>query len=439
VTESSALEKFAEAHGLAHSGSASLPAQGNLLSRGGQVKGAATGALPGGEQGTLAFYTYTYTTTDADHHTETHHRFFTIVVTAVPESIGFMPALGFTGSESEMSGFGAALGESVQVDLDGDKGLDGAHCYRYKGASENFTRQLLSPALVDWLARSEADLGFELADGVLCTSRKGYLEDVAALEALCAEAAHLTAAIRSESEEEEGTGGAAAEAAKDPNASDPRVEAALREVAVEPPADVNAAAATFRRHVSRSPRTIWRALRYAVAIAALLNIPGAAIPILLAVAGSWIALAAIEVLLIAIVFFFVFRKEVRQTAQGSAGEAFFRAYAKSREMTLEEPLHFAATHAEAKLPWKPDRVLTGPLPGGGEGSLCIHGDGSKRADRIAVVAGPAGPVAESELEAEPKGLSAKDLDTYLEQLAGEDALRSASPGTAAPRATTAPR
>jgi hypothetical protein len=89
-------------------------------------------------------------------------------------------------------------------------------------------------------------------------------------------------------------------------------------------------------------------------------------------------------------------------------------------MRLEEPLRFAATHAEAKLPFRPDRVLTGPLPGGGEGSFCIYGDGSKREDRVAVVAGPAGPVAESELEAEPQGLTTKDLDTYLEQLAGED-------------------
>jgi hypothetical protein len=104
--------------------------------------------------------------------------------------------------------------------------------------------------LIDWLARSEADLGFELADGVLCTSRKGYVEDATALTALCADAAHLTAAIRRESVEEEGSAGAAAEAAKDPNAQDPRVEAALRQVAVDPPADINAATATFRGHVA---------------------------------------------------------------------------------------------------------------------------------------------------------------------------------------------
>jgi hypothetical protein len=412
------LRKFADANGLTYASSATLPALGNLLSRDGRVEGAATGELSGGEQGTLAYYTYTYTTTDNDHHTEVHHQYFTIAVTRVPESIGFMPAFGFHGAESDMSGLGAAVGESVQVDLGGDAALHGASCYRYKGADKGFTQQLLSPALIDWLARSDADLGFELADGVLCTSRKGYLDDATALAALCADAVHLTAAIRGESVEEEGSAGAAAAAAKDPNAHDPRVEAALRRVPVDPPADINAAKATFRGHVARSPETIWRCFRYAVAIAAILNVPAAAAPILLALAGAWAVLAGIEVLLVAIIFFFVFRKEVRQTAEGSATEAFYRAYAKSRGLKLEEPLHFAATHAEAKLPWKPDRVLVGSLGGHAEAALCILGDGSKRSDHIAFVAGPAGPVKESELEAGPNGLAAKDLDAYVGRLTG---------------------
>jgi hypothetical protein len=424
MDDDSGLGRFAAAHGLTDRVPGALPAEGDLLSRGGQVKDAAAGTLPGGEAATLAHYTYSYTTTDADHHSHTEHRFFTIVVTRIPESIGFMPALGFVGGESEMSGLGGELGEQVQVDLGGYPELHGAHIYRYKGASETFTQRLVSPALLDWLARSEADLGFELTDGVLCTSRKGYLEDAASLEGLCADATHLTAAIRAESQEEEGTGDAEATAAKGP-ATDPRVEAALREVAIDPPADVNAAAATFRSHVARSPRTIGRALRYAVLIAALLNIPAAAAPILLAVAGAWLPLAALELVLVGVLFFFIFRKEVRQTATGSATEAFFRGYAKARGLRVEDPLHFAATHAEAKLAWKPDRVMSGPLPGGGEGSLCILGDGSKRADRIAVVTGPAGPVAEAELEAEPQGLSTRDLDTYLAQLAGEDRTPSA--------------
>jgi hypothetical protein len=417
VTAASPLEKLADAHGLAHSKTVSLPQQGNLLTRGGRIEGAVKGRLPGGIEGTLAHYTYTYTTTDSDNHTETHHRFFTVVVTAIPESIGFMPSLGFAGAGSEMSGVGGSLEEVVKVDLGGDKGLEGARCYRYKGASENWTQQLFSPALIDWLARSESDFGFELANGVLCVSRKSYLEDTAAMTTLCEEAAQLAGAIRTESEEEVDSGDG--QAAKDPNASDARVEAALREVEIEPPATVIAADAEFRSHVARSARTLWRSLGYSLALALILNIPGVALPIVMIVNGAYLPLAIIEVALVAIIFFFVFRKEVRQTSQKAATEAFYRGYAASRGMALEEPLHFAATHVEAKLPFRPDRVLSGALPGGGEGCLCILGDGGKRSDRVAVVAGPAGPLAESELEAEPQGLSTKDLDTYLEQLAGE--------------------
>jgi hypothetical protein len=419
VPSSDSLEAFAKTQDLRFRAGGSLPAHGNLLSRGGQVEGMVDGTLPGGVDGTLAYYTYTYETTDSDGHSETHTRRFTIVVTAVPQSIGFMPSLGFAGPESEMSGVGGRLEEVVQVDLGGDAGLKGSHCYRYKGASELWTRRLFSPALVDWLARAERDLGFELADGVLTTGRGGHLGG-AALTGLCEEAAHLTAAIGAESDQDSDTGNAASNAAKDPKANDARMEAALAAVAVDPPASIGAAEQSFRGHVARSPRTLGRALGYAAVITLLLNVPGAAIPILLAVAGSWAVLAAIELALVAILAFFIFRKDVRESGRKYAAESFFRGYAKARGMQLEEPLRFAATHADAKLPFRPDRVMVGPLPGGGEGCFCVYGDGSKRADRVAVVAGPAGPVAESELEAEPQGLSAKDLDTYLEQLAGED-------------------
>lgn len=428
MTSPGPLEAFAKARDLRFRAGGSLPQHGHLLTRGGRVEGLVDGKLPGGVEGTLAYYTYTYETTDSDGHSTTHTRHFTIVVTAVPQSIGFMPSLGFHAAKSEMAGIGAGLEQMVQVDLGGHAGLKGSRCYRYKGASEMWTRRLFSPALVDWLARSEDDLGFELADGVLTTGRGGRLGRDA-LAGLCEEAAHLTAAIAAESEEDSNTGVAAGDAAKDPNAEDPRMEAALRAMAVDPPESIVAAERAFRGHVARSPRTLGRALGYAAVIALLLNIPGAAIPILLAVAGSWALLAAIELVLIAILAFFIFRKDVRESGRKYAAEAFYRGYAAARGMRLEEPLRFAATHADAKLPFRPDRVMAGPLPGGGEGSFCVHGDGSKRTDRVAVVMGPAGPVAESELEAEPQGLTAKDLDTYLEQLAGEDR---ASAGEAPP-------
>jgi hypothetical protein len=420
VTSSGPLEAFAKAHKLGFRGSGSLPPHGNLLTRGGHVEGLVEGSLPGGIDGSLAYYTYTYTTTDSDGHSTTHTRRFTIVVTAVPQSIGFMPSLGFAGAESEMTGIGGSLEEVERVDLGGHAGLKGSHCYRYRGASEMWTRRLFSPGLVDWLARSEPDFGFELADGVLTSGRKGHLTDAAALTTLCEEAAHLTQAIAAESDEDSNSGMAGSNAAKDPKANDPRMEEALRAIAVDPPESIGAAEPVFRRHLARSPATFIHALSYAIAITLLLNIPGAALPIVLGVQGAWTALAAIELGLVVIFAFFIYRKDLRSSTRKYAVETFWRSYAKSRGLKLEEPLRFAATHAEAKLPFRPDRVLAGPLPGGGEGCFCILGDGSKRADRVAVVAGPAGPVAESELEAEPQGLTTKDLDTYLEQLAGED-------------------
>ncbi|HVX31747.1 MAG TPA: hypothetical protein VG518_10915 [Solirubrobacterales bacterium] len=419
MSASGSLKAFAERRDLRFREHGSLPAQGNLLSRGGRVEGVVDGTLPGGVEGSLAYYTYEYTTTDSDGHTESHTRRFTLVVTSVPQSIGFMPSLGFAGAESEMSGVGGKLEEVVRVDLGGHAGLKGSRCYRYKGAGEMWTRRLFSPGFVDWLARSEPDLGFELSSGVLTTSRAGHLVGDDALAGLCEEAAHLTGVIAAESDEDSDIGTAAGNAARDPKANDPRTEAALRAVAVDPPPSVNAALRPFRRHVASSPRTIGRALWYAALVTLVLNIPGAAIPILLAVAGSWALLAAIEAFIVAIFFFFIYRKDVRESSAKYAAEAFWAAYAKARDMKLEEPLRFAATHAQAKLRWKPDRVLAGPLPAGGEGCFCVLGDGSKRADRVAVVAGPAGPIAESELEAEPQGLTAKDLDAYLEQLSGE--------------------
>ena len=287
MSSSEPLENFAEDRKLRFHKGGSLPPHGNLLTRGGQAENLCEGSLPGGVDGTLAHYTYTYTTTDSEGHSETHTRRFTVVVTAVPQSIGFMPTLGFHGPESEMSGIGGSLDEVIQVDLGDDSRLERARCYRYKGAGEVWTRRLFSPAFVDWLARSEPDFGFELADGVLTTSRKGHLGDAAALTTLCEEAAHLTGVIAAESDESTGTGTAEGNAAKDPKANDPRMEEALAAIAVDPPQSIGAAAGEFRHHLAHSPMTFIHALSYAIAITLVLNIPGAALPIVLGVQGAW--------------------------------------------------------------------------------------------------------------------------------------------------------
>lgn len=304
------------------------------------------------------------------------------------------------------------------IEMEHVKALKGFTAHAYKGVSERWLAQLLSPAMVQWLGRCDADFGFELASGVLIAGRGRYLEDPLELEAVCKDAAHLAGAIREESLEEVGTGGES-EAARDVRFADPRTEAALKAVPVPSPDDIAAARAEFASHLRGSGATFFRAIRNGVLFALLINVPALAIPILLISSGSYLWLAVFELALVLPIAFFSFRGRVRSGAEKLAAEAFYRAYAKDRELTIEEPLGFLANHAEAGLAFKPDRVFSGILPGGGNGALALAGDGLKRSDRIAVLAGPRGPVAEAELQAEAPGLSAATLDSYAKRLSAE--------------------
>ena len=414
----SPLAAFAESHGLSYSESVDLPQQGATLTQGnGKVEGAATGALPGGIEGTLARFTYVYKTTDSDGKTSEETRPFTLVVTAIPESIGFVPYLGFSGPDSKL--YSRAGGEDMApIAMKHVEALKGATAYAYKGISERWLAQLFSPALVQWLGRCDADFGFELASGVLVAGRSGYAEDPGKLATICEDAAHLASAIREESLEEVGTGGES-EAARDPRFLDPLTEATLQAVPVGSPPDATAARADFSRHLARSPATLLGALRTGILWTLIVNVPGIALPIVLIANGLYLPLAIIEAALILLIATFSYRSRVRSGAEKIAAEAFFRAYAADRELELLEPLGFLATHAEAKLGFKPDRVLSGVLPGGTNGALALIGDGSKRSNRIAVIAGPRGPVAEAELQAEAPGLSASILDDYAKRLSAE--------------------
>jgi len=415
---SSPLVAFAENHGLAYADTAKLPQQGATLTQAnGQVEGAVNGALPGGIEGTLARFTYVYKSTDSDNHTTEETRPFTLVVIAIPESIGFVPQLGFAGPASKL--YSRAGGEEMApIAMKHVEALKGASAYAYKGVSENWLAQLLSPAMVQWLGRCDDDFGFELNSGVLVAGRSRHLEDPRQLEDLCKDAAHLATAIREESLEEVDTGGES-EAARDPHFGDPRTAAALQAVPLDSPPNTVAAQPAFASHLRSSARVYLLSLRMALLVVLLLNVPSIAIPILLIDSGEYLILAALELGLIALIASFSFRRRVRDGARELAAEAFYRAYANDRELALEEPLRFLATHAEAKLSFKPDRVFTGMLPGGLSGSLALIGDGSKRSDRVAAIAGPRGPIAEAELQAEAPGLSAKAIDAYSESLTKE--------------------
>lgn len=406
----SGLEAFAAANGLTFASSASLPSDGALLSEGGDVEGAVTGTLPGGLGGTLARYHYTTTSTDSDGHTTTHHHRLTIVVSRVPESIGFAPYLAYRGPGSSM---GVDMGQGAKRVKMVEDAVKNGRAYAFDGTDEGWLTELFSPALLDWLGRSPAGFGFELSGGVLCVARDDFIDGGRELTGLCTDAAHVAEAVRKESIEEVDTGGAARSGAKS-HALDPKLAASVEEVVGDDvPDHLGATTGEFKGHLYSSPGTYGTALLWALVVAAILNVFLLAITINLVVANQYTGLIIFEAALIGICFIFALRWRVRDQAKQLDPEAFFRGYARSRHLELVDPLQFAATHAEAKLPFKPDRVFTGALPGGsGDEALALKGDGTTREDAIAVVAGPTGPIAFAELTATAPGLSVANLDEY---------------------------
>jgi hypothetical protein len=412
------LAGFAAEGGLDLAETAQLPSDGATLGEQGKVDGAATGTLDGGGDGTLARYSYVHTWTDSDNHTHSETRRFTLVVTRIPESIGFVPYLGFRSSGSQFNPF-AGGSEMRGVDLGDSAALDGADAAVYKGTKESWLEQLLSPALLEWLGRSDSDFGFELANGVLCVGRSAELSSSAEIGRVWKDAAHLAGAIRKESMEEVEAGDADTDAAEEVGAADARMEAALAEAEVPSPDAIGAARPAFNSVLLRKPSTYLGGFGRGLAIWLVANLFLSALTINIYVqADSSVknATTAIEAVLLLLLVLWGIRRVVRGRSEKYAAEAFYRAYAADRGLKLEPPLRFAATHAEAKLPFKPDRVFTGTLAGGLEGSLALSGDGSKRSDRIAMVAGPKGPFAEEELQAEAGGITAKLLDSYVTRL-----------------------
>ncbi|HEY8002249.1 MAG TPA: hypothetical protein VID76_09940 [Solirubrobacterales bacterium] len=404
---SAALMEFADGNRLRFAARAELPTSGGLLGAEGlKQKGAASGALPGGEPGTVCDLTYTYRSNDSTHTVER-----TAVVLKVPESIGFAPYLGSGG------GRGSGGHSAKAVDLDG-----GGKLLADEGINDGWLAELLSPAFTEWLARSPEGFAWELSDGVLCASRDGFVTEQPELTRLCEDAAHIAATIREECVEEVEAGEAPRTAAK---AKAPDGTARLAAMILDrttfdkPPKDVAEARPKFRRLAVRHPSTYFIALLMTFAWMLGVNIIGGGIfGLLLNLPDPGRAVLIFELCLFVIIGYLCLRSQINGISSKLAGEGFWREYARTRALTFEDPIGFAASHAKAGLPGTPVRVMTGAFEGVG-GSLMITGDGLKRGDSIALVAGPDGPIATADFDVSAPGASAEALDSYAQRLAAE--------------------
>ncbi len=405
------LGEFARAHGLTLDDAPDIPRKGGLLGQDDlRVGAAATGALPGGEPGTVCHLTYTYRSDDTTHTVER-----TAAVLRVPESLGFAPYLG-TGASIGIGG----------VPLRSVKLAGGGSLRVADGINDAWLAELLSPAFSDWLARSPEGFEWELAEGVLCASVRGHVSGETELTRLCADAAHIAGVVREECLEEVDSGTAPRSAAK-AKRQDVLVDSILAKTTFDhPPADVSSSRPQFRHIVTRHPATYLNALFRTLLWMVAVNVIGGGIyGLLLNLPNPGRAVLIYQAFLFVVIGFFVLRSRINGTSQKLAVEGFWREYARTRGLRAEDPSSFAAAHAKADLPGAPVRVMTGML-GGVDGSLMVTGDGLRRGDSIALVAGPTGPVAKADLEFSAPGASATALDAYVERLAAQ--LRTARAG-----------
>lgn len=406
---SGALGPFAEQYALTPGPGGYLPQVGTALTHGNSIEGAAHGKLPGDIEGIVALLRYERR---SDDHTYTER--FTAVITRVPESIGFAPYMAVGGGGGHIT---------IKLGVDGRE-IAGLNVRVDEGVDEGWLTELFSPALADWVSRSRDDWGFELADGVLVTVRDGHLSASADLKQLCEDAAHLAAAIRAEAIEDAGVGQADRTAAKPKKQElkDKRIEYFLPYVPFSDggPANVATATGSYRAVVTRAPVTYLGGLLTAFWIWLGISVVAGGIYGLLLTVGDPLTNALIwEVSLFAIVFFFVLRSRINGDSKATAEAAFYAEYARSRKLEPVEPLRFAATHAEANLPGKPERVWTGTFSGPSgplQGALMLAGNGLERGHYAALVSGPRGPTATAELNVSAPGISAAYLDELTQTL-----------------------
>ena len=400
--DDSPLAGFARAHGLAYAETAELPAKGRLLSEDDlRQDGVATGDLAEGEPGSLCWLTYTYRSNDT-----THTAKRTAAVLRIPESIGFAPYLSAAGD-------GVVLAMKT-FDLDGGGSIVAA-----KGINDQWLAELFSPAFTAWLHRNPDDFKWELTDGVLCVYRDDYMTKESELSALCTDAAHIATTIREECLEEVEGGEAKRTAARaaEPTGRDKVVSAVLARTTFDtPPADVTSTLDQFRQVVTRIPGTYLSAFFKTLLWMLAVNIIGGGIyGLLLNLPNPGTAVLVYQGILFVIIGFFVLRSTINGTSKQLASEAFWQQYANRRGLTFESPSEFAATHAKAELPGNPVRVMTGTFDGI-QGSLLVTGDGLKRGDSIALVAGESGPTATADFDVSAPGPSATALDRFAADL-----------------------
>jgi hypothetical protein len=162
------------------------------------------GVLPGGLDGSLCLYTYEDESRDSDGNKQTTYVHYTIVITQLPDTAGFMQELfcqrrfGFRFMDSMEDVFRTR--QRVEQESEAvDKSYE---IFIGKHDDMNRARQVLSPSFLVWLEQnSDENFAFELVAGSLVANVKGHKKSATELDQVCTASAAIARRLQEEAEE----------------------------------------------------------------------------------------------------------------------------------------------------------------------------------------------------------------------------------------------
>jgi hypothetical protein len=201
------FESYARGRGLSRiDGRSDLPPMTPLLRKGDRryAEQRFNGVLPGGLDGSLCLYTYEDETRDSDGNKQTTYVHFTIVITGLPDTAGYMQELycqrrvGFRFMDSMEDAFR----KRQRVEQESDAVDKSYEIFIGEHDDMNKARQVLSPSFLVWLEQnSDENYAFELVSGSLVSNVKGHKRSAAELDQICTASAAVARRLQEEAAE----------------------------------------------------------------------------------------------------------------------------------------------------------------------------------------------------------------------------------------------
>jgi hypothetical protein len=187
-------------------GRGSLPPVTPLLQRGDSRYStrALRGALPGGENGTLAHYTYEETTTDSNGDRQTSYFKFTVAMAEVPEMAPFLEEIFFQRRVGFrfLDGAEDVFRKRQRVEQESEVVDKRFEIFCGQNDDLNRARQVLAPTFLVWLGdNSPENFAFECVAGMLVCNVKGHKKSAAELDAFCEGTSSVAKRLREEAME----------------------------------------------------------------------------------------------------------------------------------------------------------------------------------------------------------------------------------------------